>query len=213
MDRKDFFSSGLQDLGRQAYRSPAGKWLDRNLQAMSNLLSPAWGFGISEAKPAPEAEESASIKKNRGYPRPPGALSDPVRFRKACTSCGDCIVACPHGSIFNIPDLYGPVLDPNHVACHLCADFPCIEACPEEALLPLEEGELPGFGRAEVHLEACLNHDRPRGARKCKACQDECPVEEVVSYNRKGMPSIEDHCTGCGICVEQCPSAAIRITW
>lgn len=122
-------------------------------------------------------------------------------------------MACPYGAIFSVPDVHGPVLDPNHIPCHLCEDFPCIEACPEEALLPLGSDTLPGFGTAEVHLDACLNRERPKGGKKCKLCQEVCPVEDTVSYDRKGLPSMADHCTGCGVCVEQCPTGAIQVLW
>ncbi|MEQ8350208.1 MAG: 4Fe-4S binding protein [Leptospiraceae bacterium] len=211
MDRKDFFSRGIKDLTRKAYRTPPGQWLDKNLQAMSNLLSPAWGFGISEEKSS--APEPQPFSRNRGLPRPPGALPDPAEFNKACTACGDCIVACPYGAIFTIPDVYGPVLDPNHLACHLCEDYPCIEACPDSALLPLEEGSLPGFGLAELHQDACLNEHRKKGQKKCKECYEQCPVENAIIYDTRGLPDIQEQCTGCGLCVEHCPTGALKVTW
>ena len=209
MDRKDFFSRGIKDLTRKAYRTPPGQWLDKNLQAMSNLLSPAWGFGLSAEKPS---DPEPGSTRNAGLPRPPGALP-PKQFLEACTACGDCIAACPYGAVFVLPDVHGPVLDPNHIACHLCEDYPCIEACPEDALSPLDEGVLPGFGVAEVYAEACLNSDRKKGQKRCRECLHHCPVEDVIRYDRQGLPEIEKNCTGCGVCVENCPTGALKVAW
>ena len=212
MDRKDFFSSGMKDLTRKAYRSAPGRWLDQNLLAVSNLLNPLWGKEHADA-PDPDggSQQIHEPRKNAGLPRPPGALTDPRAFKKACTSCGDCIVACPHGAIFQVPGAYGPVLDPNHIACHLCEDFPCIDSCAEGALLPLDDGALPGFGLATLDADACLNAHRKKGERYCRECQSECPIEGVINYHAHGLPKVDDTCTGCGLCVESCPTRALKV--
>src|SRR5262245_9880393 len=141
MDRKDFFRKGLRQIASDLLKTPAGESIDRQLQGISNFLAPG---KIESQLPSKES----SGKKNT-YCRTPGALPDPAAFRKACNHCGDCIMACPYGTIFRLNPRSGPVIDPNLSACHLCEDFPCITSCETGALLPLD-GALPKFGQAEL---------------------------------------------------------------
>ncbi len=46
-----------------------------------------------------------------------------------CTGCGDCIKACPYGSIFKHPDIKFPI------KCDLCNGDPkCVKICPTGAI-------------------------------------------------------------------------------
>lgn len=152
-----------------------------------------------------------------GYPRPPGSVRDPDRFKQLCTDCGDCIVGCPYGAIIRVPTEYGPVMDPNLSACMLCEDYPCIQSCDEKALLPLPNHVLPKFGRAILEPQLCLNmnHSKTKSSEVCRLCVDDCPVEDAIALlsGAVSIPSITaDHCTGCGICVDSCPTGALHIT-
>lgn len=188
----------------------------------------------------------APARKKRGLARPPGSVRDPERFKQICTDCGDCIVACPYGAILRAPGIYGPVMDPNLVACALCEDYPCIEACDEKALLPIPEDFLPKFGHAMLDPQLCRNVQTESGRTKkkatektsgksaalsktsaasttktssqkktCTACVDACPIPDAVAL-LKGpvqIPAFAYHCTGCGLCVQDCPESAIRIEY
>lgn len=206
MDRKRFFKEGIKELGKAAYKTPAGEWFDRRLHGFANMLDPQ-GLDSFE-KRARESQKAESEETQfhapafpYGLPRPPGAAAD---FQKKCTQCGDCIIACPYGVLFHTQT--GPVLDPNLEACRLCEDYPCIEACDEGALLPLANGTVPGFGTAIIDSDSCLN--RPK-QKQCKICVSECPIDGMV--NRRGKEPEIEVCTGCGICVAECPTGAIGI--
>ena len=199
-------------------QSPAGQIMDRRLQGVSNLLAPT---GLEEmtaelhASREPEKEELTG-----GYPRPPGAGED---FDEKCTRCGDCQVACPNGTLFVMDQHSGPMLDPNYVPCLLCEDYPCIQACEDDALKPLAKNVLPKFGQAALITKHCLNDSFNRERRKeegaikrlpyCRQCLENCPVPGVLKLDREKMPTFADFCTGCGLCVEACPTLpkAIRI--
>jgi len=211
MDRKDFFSEGIKDVIREISQTPVGSIIDRQLQSISNILAPDWldqsGFASEAAHP--------TIQEN--LPRPPGAVQNPDLFNEKCTVCGACVVACPHGTLFQIPDVRGPVLDPNLRACRLCHDYPCIASCETGALKKLKKNHLPWFGNAFVNDEKCHNHaakrqqNNAKGTPFCKICQMGCPVKGTISFSGKKFPVFGDTCTGCGMCALVCPADAIEI--
>jgi len=214
MDRKKFFKSGVKEVARELAKTPVGRIIDRQLHGISNLLDPV----RLEAFIPKEAKTYHEIK--RAYPRPPGSLPNPTAFKKACTLCRDCVVACPYGAIFMMDGEQGPVINPNENACFLCEDWPCIKACETGAMVLLEEDVLPKFGHAKLTDIHCMNHpDRViflKGGKKkryCKECLKACPVEDVVIYNEQKLPEFDQYCTGCGICVKACPESAIHVVF
>lgn len=149
-----------------------------------------------------------------GLSFPPGALKPDTKFTKTCTGCGDCVYACPYSAILPVfEDKLGknlPYLDVNSNACMMCEDWPCIQSCNFNALKPLKKGEKPNFGQAKGIFEYCINQQT--GEKTCNACQEACPVAKTVVF-RGNKPSFAKSCTGCGLCVQVCPSfpKAIRI--
>lgn len=172
---------------------------------MSNDTDP-----LSRRQMLTMAWREGSARSNR-WIRPPFALPEP-QFRGACTRCGDCIDACPHGVIFALPAKLGPqventpALDLLNKGCHLCEDWPCVTACEPEALkLPeLEEGAPPAVPRlalAEVDTEACLAYLGP----ECGACAHVCPIPGALTWENGTKPVIKaDLCNGCALCSEAC---------
>jgi len=166
-----------------------------------------------------EAENRAR-KKAAHWIRPPYAIRE-LDFLLACTRCGECIEACPHGTVFPLPVRQGaevvntPALDLLNHACHLCAEWPCVTACEARALqLPtVEEDELPPLPRialASIDTDTCLPYSGP----ECGACRPACPVDGALQWQQE-KPRIDPaRCTGCALCREACITEpkAIRVS-
>lgn len=159
--------------------------------------------------------------------RPPGAQGE-ADFSARCIKCGKCMEACPYVALFPAPGNQGlaagtPMVDARAQACRLCEDFPCVEACPTNALRGIEERSDVRMGTAVIDEDLCIAFQGMR----CEVCYRTCPlIDQAISIDyrlREGdaihsvfAPVIdEEQCVGCGLCVERCvvdePDVAIRI--
>ena len=155
--------------------------------------------------------------------RPPYACVE-LDFLIKCTRCGDCIEACPHNVLFPLPAKFGlqaaatPAMDLVNKGCHLCADWPCVEACQDDALaLPTARDDEekksdalqpPRLAIATIDKDKCLPYLGP----ECGACADSCPVPGALTWDGP-RPNIDANiCAGCAMCREVCvvdPKAVI----
>jgi MauM/NapG family ferredoxin protein len=180
-----------------------------------------------------ERIESAVVGVGPELLRPPGAL-DELAFLTACTRCDKCLPACPEAAIRKAPPGSGlsagtPFIHPRSMPCFLCAELPCIQACPEGALLPprrrIDGEDLEGpravtMGLAQIRPTLCLTWPgNGREAENCRICVDRCPFPEdairieISSEDMRPHPRvIESRCTGCGLCVFACPASEPAIT-
>ncbi len=162
-------------------------------------------------KPKRKRKEKSLLK---GLSLPPGAVQPETKFKSKCTGCGDCVFSCPYNAIFPVYDAeLGknlPFMDMNSNACRMCSDWPCIQACKFDALKPFKSGEASKFGQAKGIFEYCINKNTDE--KTCNVCQEACPIEKTVRF-RKNQPVFGRSCTGCGLCVQSCPTfpKAIRI--
>src|SRR5256885_3395681 len=90
--------------------------------------------------PSETGPKEPPVKVRTDWLRPPGAVVEEL-FLDRCTRCGDCLPACPYGSIKKDVATGYPVIFANESPCYLCEDFPCIAACETEALLPVRSEE------------------------------------------------------------------------
>jgi ferredoxin-type protein NapG len=141
-------------------------------------------------------------------------------FMELCIRCARCIEVCPYDSIHRA-DLYEklqigtPYIFADKRACYLC--MKCPPVCPTGALNPeLTESENVRIGMAVINQETCLNYlyfkEEEAGvseglAQLCNTCSNVCPfTDEAIYLDKFILPVVTDKCTGCGICVEKCPT-------
>ena len=135
--------------------------------------------------------------------RPP--WSTKARIRQNCTSCGDCISACPEGILFR-GRAGTPVIRLDTAPCTFCGR--CAQACPEQVFAPITDK--PWNLAAQVST-SCLLHL----GITCQSCTDACDEDALRLDYRSGsvgaMRISHDACTGCGACIGPCPAGAITL--
>ncbi|MBV1960378.1 MAG: 4Fe-4S binding protein [Immundisolibacteraceae bacterium] len=177
------------------------------------------------ARSAVNHAEQQVEQKAKQWIRPPFAIAE-LDFLLSCSRCGDCIAACPHQVVFALPARLGakvvgtPALDLLNKGCHLCSDWPCVEACNETALAlpetnpaetPPPESDPPKpaltpqllppkLATLTINVETCLPYQGP----ECGACDNSCPLPGALRWDGV-RPVIDDEkCVGCGLCRQAC---------
>lgn len=122
-----------------------------------------------------------------------------------CLGLGDCVKACPYDAI----QICDGVARVNPLACKACKL--CIKSCPKNIidLVPMHEANAVVF---------CKNKNKGAVARKectvacigCMKCQKACEFGAITIENN--VASVDyDKCTGCGKCVEGCPTKCLEL--
>ena len=149
--------------------------------------------------------ESPVVTEREDWLRPPGAV-DESKFFDRCTKCDDCIEACPFDAIRHHKIDMTPVIFAEESPCQLCEDFPCVEACETEALLPLTGVSDVGMGKARLSYQECT------AVHGCNACVSKCPVEAIaMDFGSMQIAVLNDRCVGCGICQQICKAVNDRV--
>jgi ferredoxin-type protein NapG len=210
-NRRNFFRQGLKELLRPL-QNAAGP-LEEVIRQLSSLDLEADAVAKHKAKaPPPQATTPPPFSQMVGIPiRPPGALPE-QQFRETCSKCGECVKVCPVQCIkidsSGVKGAGAPFIDIDSAACVLCDGLLCMNKCPSGALVPIPIGEID-MGTAVWHESTCL---RPTG-ENCTICIDKCPIGEMAIVLDAGKVAvIEDGCTGCGVCQNQCPTTPKSIT-
>lgn len=154
------------------------------------------------AAPSPNATPPVRRPSLGGVPllRPPGAAPE-TEFLSACTSCGDCVRACPYGALTQTrteEEVSPPFFDMARAPCRLCPDRPCVRVCPTDAL---REERATRIGRAHLRVMNCLATQ----LSACSVCVERCPVEGAIEMVG-GKPRIRAGCIGCGEYLYRCPA-------
>lgn len=169
------------------------------------------GFGQA-AEVAVKAVDKRVADKAKHWIRPPFALPE-LDFLLACTRCNACIEACPHDVIFPLAARLGadvvntPALDLLKKGCHLCEDWPCVNACEAKALVLSEDEQanksqfkINKFANAEIDEGLCLPFSGP----ECGACISACPVEGALILEHEKPVIEQEICVGCALCRDAC---------
>jgi ferredoxin len=163
--------------------------------------------------------------------RPPMSREE-GKFLSSCIRCGECMKACPTGTLkpadlkFGVRGLWSPVMTPVEGPC-LEGCNACSVACPTDAIqkYPVEAKYLFKVGTAVLNTSLCVGY----GENKfCLECVRACPTQaitvsagwESVDENGKkagsDTPAPEgqtasrpthidfDKCVGCGWCENVC---------
>ena len=145
--------------------------------------------------------------------RPPGAVTE-RQFLQDCTRCDKCIHACPKDAIVKAPKKFGflvmgtPYIDPIKNPCVMCDDLPCISACPDNALLPVDSPGEVNMGYAILDKKKCQAY----GDTFCQQCIIDCPISGAITQNKDQQPEFHKKiCTGCGVCVRSCSTVNIPV--
>jgi ferredoxin-type protein NapG len=163
-----------------------------------------------------EAERRVA-ERAKHFIRPPFALGE-LEFLLGCTRCDACIEQCTHGVLFPLRSELGaqvagtPAMDLLNKGCHLCEDWPCVNACEPKALQFPDTEPLvpPKLAKAWIDTTQCLPYLGP----ECGVCAASCPVEDALLWEAEKPVINHNNCTGCGLCREACITEpkAIRIS-
>ena len=183
--------------------------------------------GLAAVAVAAEGVFSVTAGSSSNLLRPPGIQSE-RDFMSRCVKCGKCVEACPYAALHVAGPMDGsaagtPFINAREQACRLCAGYPCVDACPTNAIRDVAERKDPHMGYARIDEQVCIAFQGYR----CEVCYRICPlIDEAItldfqarendSIHVKFIPTInKDVCTGCGLCVERCavsePYVPIRI--
>ncbi len=137
--------------------------------------------------------------------RPPWAIPE-TNFDEVCTSCGDCISACPQQIIsFGRGKL--PVVSLANAECTFCEE--CVNHCKAGSLNKASRSE-PWSHKAQIS-RSCISFQ----GVTCRICGDACEQGAIrFTWQTGGLsfPELKSaSCNGCGACIAPCPSRAIQL--
>lgn len=122
---------------------------------------------------------------------------------RTCTGCRSCELACsfhhykennPARALLRIIKIEEESLD-IPVVCRHCARAPCMESCPEKAIV-----RDPQTGAVKILQSKCIG---------CKICISACPFGIIVVDPKTREVRKCDLCDGNPVCAKVCPTGAI----
>ncbi len=120
-----------------------------------------------------------------------------------CTGCGLCELACSQEKNTRNP-LYSRIRVVNltpmlnyAIACRICKEPPCLEACAEKAIKKDEKSGLLLIDEAKC--------------KGCDWCVQACEYGGISIQGDTGIASVCDLCGGTPQCIEFCPEQALEL--
>ncbi|MBQ7591238.1 MAG: RnfABCDGE type electron transport complex subunit B [Clostridia bacterium] len=120
-----------------------------------------------------------------------------------CIGLGTCVATCRFGAI----SVINRVAVVDYKKCEGCGA--CTKACPKQIIKLIPYDSAHWVGCMSVDKGAVVRKQCDVGCISCKKCEKNCPSGAIRVVNF--VASIDyTKCTGCGICVDNCPR---RIIW
>lgn len=136
--------------------------------------------------------------------RPPWSTEASVMEK--CTSCGDCVAACPEAILVPGPGRT-PVVDFRQGECTFCGR--CAETCAEAVFTDVSER--PWTLVASIDPGCMMT-----SGISCQLCRDSCEEQALrLDFTQRPVGRIvikAEACTGCGACLATCPVDAITLS-
>lgn len=153
--------------------------------------------------PAATVEEikEPSIIEDETYIRPP-YISDDSDF-SICNECkGHCVTACEEKILFRAKD-GTPYVRFTTNGCTFCKK--CAEVCEYSVLSTENEEKIHADFR--INIAKCMAWN----GTMCFSCKEPC-IDNAIKFEGLFKPQIiPNKCTGCGFCINVCPSGAIEV--
>ena len=161
--------------------------------------------GFLKALPFIPTATVEEIKKptevERDIIRPPYSTED-TDFSKCAECKGYCVEACEEKILFRLRD-GSPHLVYGEKGCTFCKK--CAESC-EFDVLSTENPE-----RINAQIKIDISKCMAWNDTMCFSCKEPC-LENAIKFEGIFRPQIiPDLCTGCGFCLNVCPSGAIQV--
>jgi Na+-translocating ferredoxin:NAD+ oxidoreductase RNF subunit RnfB len=119
-----------------------------------------------------------------------------------CIGLGTCVATCKFKAISVIRGV--AVVD--YKKCEGCGA--CVRACPKQIIRLIPYDSAHWVGCMSVEKGAIVRKQCDVGCISCKKCERNCPAGAIKVVNF--VASIDyTKCTGCGVCVENCPRQII----
>ncbi len=138
--------------------------------------------------------------------RPPWAAEESL-FNQTCTRCNACAPVC-NEKILRFDQAGLPYVDFSQGGCTFCGK--CVDVCEPQALKKNDASPPWGF---QINIK-----DNCLALRQvvCRTCGDRCDIGAIKFSPTLGgvsAPKLDTTtCTGCGFCIADCPTQAIKIT-
>lgn len=144
---------------------------------------------------------SFNTKKQEKLLRPP-YFSDESLFHKECNKCdAKCASVCEE-DIIKIADDKTPHLVFSLSGCTYCDK--CADACEYGVLSIENKNRLTAI--ISIDKSSCVSW----GHTMCFSCKDPCSYN-AIDFKAMFMPSINENCTACGLCISICPTDAVKV--
>jgi ferredoxin len=204
MDRRRFFRAGLRGL-LDKIGDAAGP-VQRAMQEFERHAGPAAGTTPVPQSPVPrKGKPTAAPAEVDEAPHPPPAGGEGGgRLPTTCSTCQNCVTACPVQAIQYDPDRADgvPFIIAEEQPCAMCDGLLCMYNCPSGAIQAIPIG-LIDMGTAEWRPGRCV---RSQGT-ECTMCVDRCPIgNRAIELIDGQIVVYPDGCTGCGVCEHDCPT-------